>query len=348
MHKILFCHLRYKLYITSLLLLSVLVADFEINAYYESDDPDEELFFFQPDQNDLTVRKGERKFVLYDNFKHPLGRYHQKQLIFPASDQFVPVDLIDFDFTVYNVLGHRFVGKYSMTNFIYANLRLEKIKEDYEAVQIQARMLLSDVETSYENINLDSLNSAEKLNTEKKGAKDKKESVHAKISKLKQKQKQQKVKPKPPEKKGPDVKDESIHLKIRRLKRNSRMAGKRARRPQSEDNIEEDEIDPGSKALPDPNLVAAHPSEYQHERNEWRLKNQAKKKKGSYMATNPSSRAFSDHDREEDPLPLIFQMPSDLARYLLANKLEALISGIIMMFLIAIVTSLRPRGKGPT
>ena len=50
-------------------------------AFYDSD-TDEKKFFFASDFNSRTL-EGTPSLVLYDNFKHNPGRYHQKPILFP-------------------------------------------------------------------------------------------------------------------------------------------------------------------------------------------------------------------------------------------------------------------------
>ena len=87
--------------------------------------------------------KGRKVFAVYDNFNHPFPQNSQEPLLFPASDKFIPSDLIDINIPVYNVLRHPINLDYSISDLLYANLKLKIMQDEYAELQKRAHELKS-------------------------------------------------------------------------------------------------------------------------------------------------------------------------------------------------------------
>lgn len=310
---------------------------FGANAFFESSPNEELLFIFRPSHTPFHT-KGSKKFVLCDNFRHRLGRYNQEQVIFPQSDHFAPMDIMDTDFPVYNILRHTISGEYSAANFIYANLRLEKLREEYDAVQKQARELLEGIDDPFD-INFSSTNP----NTENEvqgGENDASEASPEQSERAIPDKQQQQRKSKRIRQKGKSGgKKESVENKLSKLRRQSNSIARDAWTQDSKDKDESNSEVLLTQIRRDLQGIVQGIKETKD-------KEASPERTKSNIIDNSASAKLMSRDTKEDPLPLIFQVPWDIIQYLIANKLEAAIYGIILMFLIAVVTSIKPRDEG--
>ena len=276
--------------------LLAVVLTCEADAFYSSDNNESEFFLFPP-QYSVFAFEENRNFVLYDNFRHRAEKYHQKSVIFPATEQFVPMDTIDFDFPVYNVLHDRIVTNHDTTNFLYANLRLEMLKEEYESVQKRARVLLLGIEDPFD------LSTDSERSKEGNSRKD-----------------------------NPDRDDESVQEKLSRLRKKSKSASRHTWQLKSAE----------SEMVVVGNLVLDPDADHKKGSITEEKKNREKDAKRQ-LTYSWHGKRLAERKPEKNPLPLVFKIPTDVARYLMSNKVEAAVYGVVLMLLIVIVSSLRPR-----
>ena len=267
-----------------------------------------------PSDLDSFDGKGGQFFVLYDNFKHPTGRYSQLPILFPNSDQFISMDYVDYSTPVYNVLQTRKTAKYSLSNLFYANLRLGLIKQEYEALQAKAHELLSEIKVPQKNTDRPALGGRKGYGIPA-SEKTEEQSLHEQLRALKRESNAITQYTLPKSRINNDGKNKAV----RQLSSSAyRIDSSRSRR------LNENT---------DPSTIAS--SSYQGGKNPG----------GVRVSQSHSRRSIRSSRVPDEPLPIIFALPVDIIQYLLSNKVEALIYGSILFFLVAIATSIRPRGN---
>jgi len=123
------------------LILGLLTA--EGRAYYHPGDRPEPLFF-QKERAYARPGDGERSFVIYDNFTSPLGKHQQGPVIYPGSVDFVPADVISINLPLRIAIRYPQTMENSLSNLLYANLKLRGLIEKYRALQQRSRELLAE------------------------------------------------------------------------------------------------------------------------------------------------------------------------------------------------------------
>ncbi|MDL1967360.1 MAG: hypothetical protein LWW97_02130 [Deltaproteobacteria bacterium] len=144
-------------------------------AYYRVVDETEYLFFHR-EKASATWGKGEKYFALYDNFSFFFAKHHNEPIICYDSDNFVPADKIAFNLPVNITIKRSITPENLLTNLIYANLKLKKQVEEYEALQKRANELLKKLKIPF-------LESDKIFQQES----DKKSSIYKEMQNLKQK-----------------------------------------------------------------------------------------------------------------------------------------------------------------
>lgn len=96
--------------------------------------------YFQHERCYGQWSNGERTFVVYDNFdSQPEKR--QRQMIYPHSGNFIAVDRINTNLPFYFSIRQSSTVENSLANFLFANLELKKLLDEYEKLHTRARAL---------------------------------------------------------------------------------------------------------------------------------------------------------------------------------------------------------------
>jgi len=137
--------------ITTSLLLCWIIIFFAVEtgyAYYRVADETEHLFFHR-EKASAPWSQGEKYFALYDNFNFFSAKHHNKPIICYGSDNFVPADKIAFNLPVNIFIKRSVTPENLLTNLTYANLKLKKQLEEYEALQKRVSKLLAELKVSF-------------------------------------------------------------------------------------------------------------------------------------------------------------------------------------------------------
>ncbi len=116
-------------------------------AYYDISDT-KDKFHFKYERTASKWGKGERTFVLYDNFSHFSKTLYMEQLIFPNSDNFIPADQIPFNIPLRIIIRKSWTVDNAMANLLYANLKLKKLLDEYEALHKQSFKVIQESKTN--------------------------------------------------------------------------------------------------------------------------------------------------------------------------------------------------------
>ncbi len=117
-----------------------------ISGYYDLPVAKESDLFIQERRHEHWG-EGERTFALYDNEGAQALASPDAPMIFPRSDRFVPADIIPVNLPLHIALQHSIQIDNTLANLLYANLKLKRLIEEYEALQKNAEALLSDIST---------------------------------------------------------------------------------------------------------------------------------------------------------------------------------------------------------
>ena len=299
-------------------------------AFYDSGDDDKPFFSLSPQFHSSRL-EGNKLLVFYDNFKHPTGRYYQKPIIFPSSDHFIPLDTIDCNFPVYNLLQRKSAAKYTLSNFFYANIRLRMIKDEYKAVRARARQLLVDIPDPFAKIKFTATGPT-------------KYTQYATSSKNKGYSGSQK---------------ESVYQGLRRLERKSNAfakdnwsiksgAPKAKNKDKDSDSPEDGEFLSFFRiAQSKPKLQSANVQDgrgyLSHTSKGLGPAQLGENSQKEYVAKFSTGKTSSVPHMNEEDLPLVFRVPTNFVQYLMSNKIEAVIFGVMLLLLVAITSSLRSR-----
>jgi hypothetical protein len=137
--------------ITISLLLCWIIIFFAVetgHAYYRVADETEHIFFHR-EKASAPWGKGEKHFALYDNFNFFSAKHHNEPIICYGSDNFVPADKIAFNLPVNIFIKRSVTPENLLTNLIYANLKLKKQLEEYEALQKRVSKLLAELKVPF-------------------------------------------------------------------------------------------------------------------------------------------------------------------------------------------------------
>jgi len=155
-----------KLITTSLLLCWIIIF-FAVEAgyaYYRVVDETEHLFFHR-EKASAPWGKGEKYFALYDNFNFFSAKHLNEPIICYGSDNFVPADKIAFNLPVNIYIKRSVTPENLLTNLIYANLKLKKQLEKYEALQKRVSKLLAELKVPFLESNTTPPESSDKENS---------------------------------------------------------------------------------------------------------------------------------------------------------------------------------------
>ena len=114
----------------------------EGHAYYHPGEKTEQLSF-QKERMYARWGEGERTFVIYDNFCNAFGKHQQDPVIYQRSDDFVPADVISCNLPLRIAIRYPLTMESSLSNLLYANLKLKSLLEKYRALQQTSRELLA-------------------------------------------------------------------------------------------------------------------------------------------------------------------------------------------------------------
>lgn len=107
------------------------------------------LSFFTGKKLQRHGAKGKKYFALYDNFNFFSAKHHNEPIICYGSDNFVPADKIAFSLPVNIFIKRSVTPENLLTNLIYANLKLKKQLEEYEALQKRVSKLLAELKVPF-------------------------------------------------------------------------------------------------------------------------------------------------------------------------------------------------------
>jgi|LGVE01.1.fsa_nt_gb hypothetical protein len=136
---------------TTSLLLCWIIIFFAVEtgyAYYRVADETEHLFFHRKKAS-APWNQGEKYFALYDNFNFFSAKHLNEPIICYGSDNFVPADKIAFNLPINIFIKRSVTPENLLTNLIYANLKLKKQLEEYEALQKRVSKLLAELKVPF-------------------------------------------------------------------------------------------------------------------------------------------------------------------------------------------------------
>lgn len=133
---------RLILHTTMWCCLFLMLLAIEGHAYYHQGEKSEQLFF-QKERAYAQWGEGERSFVIYDNFTNPMEKYRQDPVIRPRSDEFMPADVISGNLPIRIAIRYPLSVENSLSNLLYANLKLKGLIEKYRALQQTSRELMT-------------------------------------------------------------------------------------------------------------------------------------------------------------------------------------------------------------
>ena len=136
---------------TTSLLLCWIIIFFAIEtgyAYYRVADETEHLFFHR-EKASAPWNQGKKYFALYDNFNFFSAKHHNGPIICYGSDNFVPADKIAFNLPINIFIKRSVTPENLLANLIYANLKLKKQLEEYEALQKRVSKLLAELKVPF-------------------------------------------------------------------------------------------------------------------------------------------------------------------------------------------------------
>ena len=235
------------------------------------------------------------------------------------------MDQIDYNIPLYNILQHQIAAKYTISDFFYANLKLQLINQKYKDIQERARQLLSGVDDPLKSIkftSLDGNNRKRVTNSDKKNLE------------------------------NGNQEDMSVHAQLNSLMREASVITQRAQST----NATKNDVNPENNIeIPSPFRISRLQSSVNGEDRQNDSSDKSLNKR-SYLSKQNIRKEYisskkglpggvSSTSLKEDSLPLIFRLPTDILQYLTSNRIEALVYGGILLVLIAITSSLRPPGN---
>ncbi len=114
---------------------------YESNAFYHSDDL--QVNFLQIKRQVSSWNS----FTVPDNFSQ---KHHKGPMIYPSSGDFVPADLLRCNVPLRTGIHQPTITvKNSLANLVYANLRLKKLLEEHEALQVKTREALAGLSVPF-------------------------------------------------------------------------------------------------------------------------------------------------------------------------------------------------------
>ncbi|WP_207681553.1 hypothetical protein [Desulfonema magnum] len=260
----------------------------------------------------ISENKEKNTFVLYDNFNHVLPKQRQETIIFPYSDKFVPADLIEFNLPVYAVFHHSETFENPVTKLLYANLKLKKLLEEYSDLQRRVNALLSDLEFSSDDIQPDLLALINNIQMGDTPKLSEMLSVHRKwirlnreISKL--------------AKNHPRLLAESAERTASRLLAGIRFRANSYHSEKPSEMTSRNFFGPSPRTFKNKTSASDAPL-YRHNTKDAHSVAVKRKKRDFYY--------------EDDFLERMFKFPSKVLRYVLLNKIKAIVYGLVLIFMI--------------
>jgi hypothetical protein len=132
------CSLRFM----SLYLMTMILFPNICHAYFQS--KGDEGNFLQAGYK-VALNRSENTFALYDDI-HSKGT-GKKQIIFPKSKYFIPVDLISVAFPLPVVFYSHTTTENAVADLLYANLKLKQLMEEYEKIHAKSKKIIKSADT---------------------------------------------------------------------------------------------------------------------------------------------------------------------------------------------------------
>ena len=117
-------------------------------AYYYVPKPVAEVRF-APNAGDVDSIRQSTHFVFYDNMDQDSTSLEREIALRPDSAFFVPADIIDGNMALYPLLSKRLSSERYLENFLYANMKLYLLLQEYKRVQEKALELVGNIGTPY-------------------------------------------------------------------------------------------------------------------------------------------------------------------------------------------------------
>ena len=111
-------------------------------AYYQVNEKPKDIFF-QREKNYVPWGDQEKRFALYDNFNHLSSKQNRGSIVCPYTDAFSPFDEIRWNLPLRISIRQPLSLEYSLANMLYANLKLNKLVEEYMMIQKNAQELIA-------------------------------------------------------------------------------------------------------------------------------------------------------------------------------------------------------------
>ena len=136
-NSFIFEFLKYRIYGTAFLLFLIFHPFFSAStdAYYSQTKKDSD---FIHERSQAQWQKGNRVFVLYDNYTYYIGGGSHLPLLTPISGEFVPADYVNGNMPLADFFRPSLIVEDPVANMLYANLRLVKLIEEYADTQKKA------------------------------------------------------------------------------------------------------------------------------------------------------------------------------------------------------------------
>ena len=97
-------------------------------------------------------------FTVQDNFNLFTEKTLSPPILLPASDNFVPADIIESNMPIFSLFRNPLTASQDpFANFLYANLRIKKLLDEYAKIQERAKVLLGN---SYQSGMIDLMTNA--------------------------------------------------------------------------------------------------------------------------------------------------------------------------------------------
>ncbi|WP_456385936.1 hypothetical protein [Desulfolithobacter sp.] len=109
-------------------------------------------------RENAPARTKQVAYTVQDNLNLFAEKTISPPILLPASDNFVPADMIESNMPVFSLFRNPLtVSQDPFANFLYANLRIKKLLDEYAKIQKRAKVLLG---SSYQSGMIDLMTSA--------------------------------------------------------------------------------------------------------------------------------------------------------------------------------------------
>lgn len=139
---------RYIGYLVTCFLLVGMAGIQTSYAYYDKDKEGEDSYF-QIEKYHVKCSVGKQVLVLYDNLGISSIRTMLKPIIGGPSNNFVPTEILSTNIPIHVAIRYSITPENSLSNLLYADLRLTRIYAEYASLQQRANEILAGLSVPF-------------------------------------------------------------------------------------------------------------------------------------------------------------------------------------------------------